>query len=428
MGTINEIEQDGTVYEIGSKAENVDYNGSMSGVDNVGDAIDALSHAVDDGGGVTPMDGYGSIGLKRPEQVKFIMDVLDKYLYGDSNYQWQTLNFIHVSDSHGAAIGGSYQLLDKVGADFLLHTGDMLSDDWDDDSTALYNLLTSTAKRCYVAIGNHDRVGQSSMNEVFYRFIAPLITRFGTGSTAQGLHEYTDDYVYNQSGVVTNKQTYYSFIKTIPCVPSVTIRCIVLNEYETASSSAYNPSLSMSSAQIVWFIAELQAAALAGQQVAIFTHQIISPISNIDIKWHDAPYKDMYHNGNFGADGTAIAKLVDAFMRNTTTENVTIGGQNYTYTKQGNASECPFVGWFVGHTHSDEQGWITAYPNQHVSVTTRAYGRSAVDFDQTMLETGFLDKWNYVRINPLSRVVTIYRVGNQQTYQGFKRDILIYKY
>ena len=106
-----------------------------------------------------------------------------------------------------------------------------------------------------------------------------------------------------------------------------------------------------------------------------------------------------------------------------------VGGQSYTYTKQGSASECPFIGWFVGHTHSDEQGWITAYPNQHVSVTTRAEGKSNSDYDHTIIpDSQFKDKWNYVKVNPLFRMVTIYRVGNQQTFHGFKRDVLNYKY
>lgn len=444
---MKKININGTNHTIEADAENISYGNS-----NVKTTLDSLSASVEniqDELGTDDGDyssGYGVVGAKKPAQVGFIKNVLDEFVNNSTSYHYDCLNFIHVSDSHGASIGGSYTLLDAVGSDFLFHTGDMLSDNWENDFEALKAKLLSTAKRCYVAIGNHDRVYQSDMTAVHDRFIAPLISRFGSGSTAQGLHEYTDDYIEDQSDVLTNKLTYYSFIKTVPCafMPSTThidIRCIVLNEYETAvkqegdsgatswnKATSYNPVLCMSSDQINWFIAELQSAALAGQQVMIFTHQIISPISNIDVKWHDGDKKDSYNNGNFGADGTAIAQLVDAFMRNSTT-TVTIGGQSYTYTKQGSASECPFVGWFVGHTHSDEQGWITAYPNQHVSVTTRAEGKSNSDYDHTIIpDSQFQDKWNYVKVNPLYRMVTIYRVGNQQTYHGTKRDILTYKY
>lgn len=99
-------------------------------------------------------------------------------------------------------------------------------------------------------------------------------------------------------------------------------------------------------------------------------------------------------------------------------------GASYTFTFSGSGH---FVSYFVGHTHCDGACWLKSYPRQlSIGIVTPTGGGSGMN--GTNMNTGLGVMFNYVTIDKKKRKITVFRVGNQDTYYGYKRDLFSARY
>ena len=172
----------------------------------------------------------------------------------------------------------------------------------------------------------------------------------------------------------------------------------------------------MTAEQINWFIAQLQDAATAGRHVCLFMHSVptyYNAESLIQI-WIDK--KQVNTTESVARYLTFLLDIVDAFIGGTSF-NVTYDDNTYT----GSFSAAgKFVAWFAGHTHHDMLGRVNERPKQWAINVCRPNNASGyADNSDSPLIT-----WNYVTIDTSVRSLTIYRVGQQQTVFGVKRDVV----
>ena len=331
---------------------------------------------------------YGIIGGSYPDEMKVITGILDK----DKNIQ--RLRFLHVSDSHGSNIGYADTLVDLIGADFLVHTGDMVLDKYSDSVADLQTKLLAVTKPTFVTLGNHDCYQSSTLAQRFDKFISPLNTH---------------------NGITSNTKTYYSVNYSTPKV-----KCIFLDQQDAVADSSADMSTyiygKMTSEQVNWFIGELQDALTNSLHVVVFLHVAPAYIEEENDEWFDAQ-PQRANDINFLCD------IVDAFI-NGTSFNVTHNGSTFTGTF---ATSGKFCGWFNGHTHYDSVGTLDAHPKQHnVSIARPVKNKDLNDGTYRENELGIT--LNYVTIDTNDRKVSVYRVGNQSTWQGTERTSFYYKY
>ena len=309
------------------------------------------------------------------------------------------LSFVHISDSHSPENNWSYadSFTDNIGADFLVHTGDIL-DDADLSPKPIIGRITSMQKPCYLVPGNHDYSVKSGSStyansaHFFNRFLSPTNT-------------------HNNLSI---SKTYYSVVKN-------GVRSIFIDIYEdfTASTSG-SPMASyvkMSKEQVEWLITELNAATAANQPVVIFTHCGYPSNKTLAIKgWDDCCTTVGRSNGNSG--NAFLLDMIDAFMDGTS-YTFSHNGNRFTANFSGNGA---FAGWFAGHEHSDSYGRIEGHERQWQCIT------AATAYYKDVTIKNFDGCCNWVMITPKERKVTIYRMGEQETTSGFKRDMVTYNY
>ncbi len=309
------------------------------------------------------------------------------------------MSFVHISDSHSAENNWSYadSFTDNIGADFLVHTGDIL-DDADISPKAIVGRITSMQKPCYLVPGNHDYSVKSgstthaNSSHFFNRFLSPTNT-------------------HNQLSI---SKTYYSVIKN-------GVRSIFIDIYDdftaSISGSAMATYVKMSKGQVDWLIAELKAATAANQPVVIFTHCGYPSSGSLAIKgWDDCCTTVGRSNGNSGS--AFLLNMIDAFMDGTS-YTFNHNGNNFTADFSGNGA---FAGWFAGHEHSDSYGRIEGHERQWQCVT------AATAYYKDVTIKNFNGCCTWVMVSPKERKVTIYRMGEQETTSGFKRDMTTYYY
>lgn len=359
--------------------------------------VDNLSNS--DGITVSPMTGYGYYGNNYPNEVLKVVDLHSNPLAHCS--------FIHISDTHNIynGLADADIITDKIGADFLVHTGDIL-DNITMDASSFITKINAMEKPCYLVSGNHD-YSQPKGSEVtvdrdaFYnKYIATT----------------------NEHNGMTTDKTYYSHVYN-------KVRCIFLDQYETYNKTtseteqAMATYVAMSKEQVEWFIAELTNAKTNGEVVAIFLHTPFPSQSNLVIRHFDECANTVGRsNGNSGYP--FLLSLVDAFIDGKS-YNITYDGNTYSGTFP-NARELSgmFAGWFTGHEHQDTVGRVLGHEKQMqtsiISVLSSAQAHSTVKNHNGKV-------CNFVMITPAARTVTIYRLGEQETY-GEKRDICSYTF
>lgn len=339
----------------------------------------------------TGTSSYCYYEAKYPEEVNAV-----KELSQNPNTH---LSFVHISDSHNAENNWSYadSFTDYIGADFLVHTGDIL-DDADISSKVVVGRVTSMQKPCYLIPGNHDysvKSGsstQANSTHFFNRFLSPT----------------------NAHNNLSTSKTYYSVVKN-------GVRSIFIDIYDdfTASipGSAMATSVKMSKGQVEWLISELKAATAANQPVVIFTHCGYPSNESLAIKgWDDCCTKVGRSNGNSGS--AFLLNMIDAFMDGTS-YTFSHNGNSFTANFSGNGA---FAGWFAGHEHSDSYGRIEGHERQWQCIT------AATAYRKTVAVKNFNGCCSWVMITPKERKVTIYRMGEQETTSGFMRDMITYNY
>jgi hypothetical protein len=168
----------------------------------------------------------------------------------------------------------------------------------------------------------------------------------------------------------------------------------------------------MSSEQIQWFIAELQAARTAGLHVCIFIHVLGE---SIDASKTINEFTDNCETGQGVSGLSFLHDIVDKFMT----------GCNGTWTYRNNTYTATFqsgghlISWFCGHAHLDSVGWLKNYPNQFAVIVTKPQHQSLGG--GTYEGNGLEVHWNFVVIDTRWQYLSIYRVGQQKTVWGINR-------
>lgn len=335
----------------------------------------------------------GLIGQMYPEEVLMIEGALNNRLTN-------RFHFIHLSDNHNTTFASAPEYLDLCPADFIVNTGDLVKDKFSDSVATTMAEATAPTKPVYLCLGNHDVFRATSQQDIFDKFVAPTNAHNGTSFT----------------------KSYYSVDIT---KGSNVFKCIFLNNYDGFTSEELgSASMStiiggkMTSEQVVWFIQELQDAATNGKTVVLFAHTVptyYDTDTTID-KWADR--KNVNKTESVSRNLTYLLDIVDAFIAGTSYE---YSGTTYNFSAVGK-----FVAWFAGHTHYDMLGRVNGHPNQWAVNVCRPNnaGGSADNADDPMIT------WNYVTIDvnltssTSVRSLSIYRVGQQQTVFGVKRDVV----
>ena len=373
---MKKINIDGTEYVIESDAQEVDYSGNVPGATNVKDALDALQHAVEIGGGAGDMSQYGYFGTNFPKQMSLIRSILDMDKNG-----WPRLRFVHISDTHGT------------------NTGDAVEGSYADDESRTHHYNTLKGKMLaidkpfYLTLGNHDHSEAPSLDACYTKYLQPLAE-----------HNNLED----------NGKTYYSVNYTKSSSTHTSkFKCIFLDQTDCDSVSGgdtagYWSVFKMSDAQLLWLHDELQEAITNGRHVLIFMHVAPARTTNRKEGWYDEDWPVV---------GTTLMEMVKAFK---TGGSYTRGGTTYSFSGTG-----VFVAYFCGHNHCDSYGYLQGYENQFCCTTCRPYPNW--DADDAMFKSSY-NRVNYFTVDYADRKLSLYRVGEQRTWQGTERVSFYIKY
>ena len=343
---------------------------------------------------IVPLVGYGDIGASYPEQVTQVINGLSNNFYVSWDNIKNRFHFIHISDNHNDSFGKAEQFLDLSPAQFLINTGDLVNDKLADGAENTISFLNTPTKPVYLALGNHDYCVYNDLTkqDIFDTFITPMNTHNGT----------------------TFDKTYYAVDFS-----EYLLKMIVLDQNDGWTDEELinqNPttltySSKMSSAQINWFINELNDAIVNGYAVMLFIHYVPDTLNVKDCipKFIDQnPIKAASFNYSFVCD------IIDDFMAGTS-GSVTPEGNTYSYSF---GSPGIFVSWFVGHTHSDQVGYLLNHPKQfaiHVPQPyTSAYSKDGTSYTDKRLGVHF----NYVTIDRDDRKLSVFRIGDNKSKWG----------
>lgn len=344
----------------------------------------------------TDYSSYGYIGENFPSEIDDIL-ILDQ----DKNDFYKSLRFIHCSDSHGESFGYADEFVDKVNADFLVHTGNLVAESFEDSYESSLNRLLAINKPSYIVLGVWDSVSSNDVTERFNKYFTPeLLTK---------------------NNLSINK-TYYKVDYT-----EENVKCIFLDISDGVSASTVNPNNwtyyakgDMSLEQVQFLIDELKDANSNHLAVCIFMN--IKPCEGEQqYGWDDL------HNGSNSSTTCSsidfIKVIVNAFIK-AQSFSITYKEQTFSDSFSYKGS---FAGYFCGHSRLDLNGWDSDYPEQHYLTVPMPYRSTSNSHDGTYREK-IGEVFNYVRINYDDRIVTVYRVGQQKTWNGVDRKSYYYKF
>ena len=328
---------------------------------------------------------YGKVGELYPNEIDDLTKVLT-----DRSDRFQ---FIHLSDNHNSTFASAPEMLDKTSAEFIINTGDMVADKYTDSAATTLAEMQSPTKPVYITLGNHDVYRAPTMQDVFDKFFPTM----------------------NAHNETSFDKTYYAFDVD---KGSNLFKCIFLNPYDgfpDLPNTSINTIISgnMSSEQVVWFIGQLQDAATSGRHVCLFMHTVPTYYDKDSLdffqNWRDK--KQVNTTQSVSRNLEYLLNIVDAFIDGTSYE---YGGTTYNFTAG------KFIAWFAGHTHCDMIGRVYEHPNQWAINVCRPTNTGG---DAYSGNTPGIT-WNYVTIDAGIRSLAIYRVGQQQTVFGVKRDVV----
>lgn len=361
----------------------------------------------------TPRD-YGAIGANYPDEI----EIIEKHLANGATYQSETgitnrFAFCHISDFHAvnsSSLAYADEFTDLSDASFLAMTGDNVSDQATDSFDHVKELINAMTKPCYITFGNHDVAGSTALSTRFDHQFAQ-IKDHNNQSSLQTTY-YAIDYAIDPQGEIEDKAG----------VTDVTsgIKCIFLDCYDGYEdyTGFYMTMICeghMSSTQINWLAGQLQDAITNAYDVAIFMHHAPDTTGQVIHKFFDS--------SEYARNLTFIADMVNAYQNG---GSVTFEHMNnsYSFSFSGKGG---FVGYFVGHTHCDGAYFLERYPKQLCVTIGTPWGNGS-KMSGTNMNHGLRVKFNYVTIDKKKKVVTVFRVGNQDTYYGYKRDLFSVRY
>lgn len=201
------------------------------------------------------------------------------------------------------------------------------------------------------------------------------------------------------------------------------LKLIVLDQYDTPTTSLRNHDVHYSQTQINWLITQLKSATSSGRAVVIAFHRPESiPPEN------DKGFYQRYHQWktltNYYCSGTPVEDIVEAWRTKSSIN------KTYTYTDSSETISVnetftgnnTFVAYICGHLHGDFVGYSSAHPNQLVlnittgcctayNTTTVNYGGDVSDLPRipnTYTENAF----NVYGIDLVNKMVKIVRIGS----------------
>lgn len=329
---------------------------------------------------------FGTVGELYPNEIGDLTKVLT-----DRSDRFQ---FIHLSDNHNSTFASAPEMLDKTSADFIINTGDLVADKFTDSAATTLAEMQAPTKPVYITLGNHDVYRAPTMQDAFDKFFPTMNAHNGTSFD----------------------KTYYAFDVD---KGSNLFKCIFLNPYDgfpDLPNTSINTIISgnMSSEQVVWFIGQLQDAATSGRHVCLFMHTVPTYYDKDSLdffqNWRDK--KQVNTTQSVSRNLEYLLDIMDAFIDGTSYE---YGGTTYNFSAVGK-----FVAWFAGHTHCDMIGRVYEHPNQWAVNVCRPTNTGGDAY--TGKTPGIT--WNFVTIDADIRSLSIYRVGQQQTVFGVKRDVV----
>ena len=380
------------------------------------------------------MSQFGYYGINYPEQMANIK-IQDR----NTNSEYPQLRFIHISDSHGKDIGEADDLLRNCAAEFLAHTGDLVTDNFWHDYTLLFSKFIASTKPCYINLGNHDCYKSSfsdangSGNDNIENWIEALTRRYNkfyvnpaTGEPWIDAQEVADGNTWYHVDIEKGGAKY---------------RCLFLDEADGGCYYAANPTgwtvrTKIRVAQRDWFVRQLQEAAAGGYHVMIFIHAPVGKIGTPTQGWFDDNGQTVEHIK------TMLKGIVKAFMTGGTYSY----DKNQTYLRDeyNKAYSCSFdtpgtfVGWFCGHSHFDCYGRLMAhdsdedssldFSDQFMCCTGRPYTNSGDGSDGFVKPDKSEPHVKYVTVDYEQRKVTVMNVGFQTLKSGGKREVFTYSY
>lgn len=465
-----------------SDAENVAYEGSVN-ADNVGAAIDTLKGEVD-----TVAASSGS--LTQIQRIKNYIDKSDQDRYGGAT-AYRSLRFVHLTDTHATYTTSSIyaqELLkagdNKTRADFMVITGDVISQFGSGYDPGILTPMKALDKPCYICLGNHDVAASigtvdgknvqynSFTNEERWKYFfnggdpytegsAPKEGSLDANNMAKdpgyipsGKTYYSVNYDFNTAGqrVVTKDGVtkYYNdngeevtaasgarlttsrykliFLDIHDGVDRYagpgggTTSCVTANDNTVVSVPGAQNGYP-SHEQVQWFIDELTNANSTGRCILVFLHTAPGSVTNKVIEnWKD--YDVSPYNGI-----SVFAEIMQAYLDGTgdAGKDVTFRGTTYhvTFKRPHNT----FAGWFCGHTHWDCYGWLNSYPKQPVFCSTRT---GQLDCNENVgifgsvinVKNRYVSAANYVMVEAGPGRVSVVRYGNTMTKTGIKRDAM----
>lgn len=352
------------------------------------------------------------------------------------------LVFLHISDTHSnsACSNNAITALNLLStrqknkgncAKFLIHTGDIKTENFNSDFTYWATARANANKPVFHVVGNHD-VG-------FNKEVSTA------GTDAQVYASNTEPFISGWDLITTNQGTPHPEGKNyyFKDFTDEKIRLIVLYEYETdfeldPSDSTklkyFRPMRAFRQAQIDWLIDSLMKTP-SDYGVIIAKHQMEDYVGTDDIN-----FSSYFLRNNTGQDQTftprgMIADIVQAFI-DATTLNQTYaitGGVvgdivvNTDFSNKNIGSE--FICYLSGHTHLDSIHYLKNYPKQlelTIGCDNTNYTHNS-DMAQ-IANTKSADVINVCSIDRNRGYVYVVRVGSDFSYTAQKRDYVALDY
>ena len=352
------------------------------------------------------------------------------------------LVFLHISDTHSnsACSNNAITALNLLStrqkdkgncAKFLIHTGDIKTENFNSDFTYWTTARANANKPVFHVVGNHD-VG-------FNKEVSTA------GTDAQVYASNTEPFISGWDLTTTNQGTPHPEGKNyyFKDFTDEKIRLIVLYEFETdfeldpsdSTKLKYSrPMRAFRQAQIDWLIDSLMKTP-SDYGVIIAKHQMEDYVGTDDIN-----FSSYFLRNNTGQDQTftprgMIADIVQAFI-DATTLNQTYaitGGVvgdivvNTDFSNKNIGSE--FICYLSGHTHLDSIHYLKNYPKQlelTIGCDNTNYTHNS-DMAQ-IANTKSADVINVCSIDRNRGYVYVVRVGSDFTYTAQKRDYVALDY
>ena len=285
---------------------------------------------------------------------------------------------------------------DYLKVDAAILGGDYTISNATDGFNYLHTIASNYSTKVLPVVGNHD-AWQYSTATMYNKFLKD----FGYGSTY-----------------------YYQDIHNI--------RIIVLNLYETTSTSFKNKAISQT--QMDWLISTLKATP-STYGILLCYHEpngTLTEDSNYNTFFTESPNNNDPLKTSVGIDH--IIKVIDAYMsKSSTSGSYTADGGTVSYTADFTSltSTGEFIAHITGHYHRDLVGYYNGTTNKQLVISTICGNGYSPQHCFSFIRDGrgsSQDGMTFFGINRTTGKVMIARVGADIDVDGRKHDIMYIPY